>query len=131
MCRLLCLTAGPATQPPKARLYLHVTVCKHSRATEGHSRGRTSLSKGRSDIPFFAVFFLVWTTVNNSSSAIALTFGNGTENLAAFSFRLFLTNRGQLPTEPQTSTSIRTYSRYSKLSHLLDLIYREDIVGEE
>jgi hypothetical protein len=97
MRQLLCFAACPATQPPKGRLFLHVTLCKHSRATEGHSRGRTSLSKGRSDIPFFAVFFPVLTTLNISSSAIPLTFGNGTENLAAFSFRLFLTNRGQLP----------------------------------
>ena len=39
--------------------------------------------------PFFAVFFPVLTTLNISSSAIPLTFGRGTENLAAFSFRLF------------------------------------------
>lgn len=42
-------------------------------------------------IPFFAVFLPVLTTLNVSSSDIPLTFGNGTENFAAFSFRLFFT----------------------------------------
>ena len=40
--------------------------------------------------PFFAVFFPVLTTLNISSSLIPLTFGSGTLNFAAFSFRLFL-----------------------------------------
>ena len=40
--------------------------------------------------PFFAVFFPVFTTLNISSSAMPLTFGNGTLNFAAFSARLFL-----------------------------------------
>ena len=39
---------------------------------------------------FFAVFLPVLTTLNISSSAIPLTFGNGTLNLAAFSALLFL-----------------------------------------
>lgn len=49
------------------------------------------LARRRSDTPFFAVFFPVLTTLNISASAIPLTLGNGTENLAAFSFRLFFT----------------------------------------
>ena len=40
--------------------------------------------------PFFAVFFPVFTTLNISSSLIPLTFGNGTLNFAAFSFRFSL-----------------------------------------
>ena len=40
--------------------------------------------------PFFAVFFPVLTTLNISSSAMLLTFGSGTLNLAAFSALLFL-----------------------------------------
>ncbi len=40
--------------------------------------------------PFFAVFFPVFTTLNISSSAIPLTLGKGTLNLAAFSALLFL-----------------------------------------
>jgi hypothetical protein len=39
---------------------------------------------------FFPVFFPVFTTLNISSSAMPRTFGNGTENFAAFSFRLSL-----------------------------------------
>lgn len=39
---------------------------------------------------FFAVFFPVLTTLNISSSAIPLTLGSGTLNLAAFSALLFL-----------------------------------------
>ena len=65
------------------------------RASEGQSKGirvaEQALRKRRSEIPFFAVFFPVLTTLNISSSAIPLTFGSGTENLAAFSFRLFFT----------------------------------------
>ena len=40
--------------------------------------------------PFFAVFFPVDITLNISSSLMPFTLGNGTLNLAAFSFRLFL-----------------------------------------
>lgn len=39
---------------------------------------------------FLAVFFPVLTTLNISSSAMPLTLGSGTLNLAAFSARLFL-----------------------------------------
>jgi hypothetical protein len=39
---------------------------------------------------FLAVFFPVLTTLNISSSAMPLTLGSGTLNLAAFSFLLFL-----------------------------------------
>jgi len=39
---------------------------------------------------FFAVFFPVLTALNISSSLIPRTLGNGTENFAAFSLRLFL-----------------------------------------
>ena len=40
--------------------------------------------------PFLAVFFPVFTTLNISSSDIPFTFGSGTLNFAAASFRLFL-----------------------------------------
>lgn len=44
----------------------------------------------RTHHPFLAVFFPVFTTLNISSSDIPLTFGNGTLNFTADSFRLFL-----------------------------------------
>lgn len=87
----------------------------------GHSGGVREVERAIRDgglgVPFFAVFFPVLTTLNISSSAMPLTLGNGTENLAAFSFRLFFT-KSKSASEPQTLASARTYSRYSKLSHL-------------
>ena len=44
----------------------------------------------RAHHPFLAVFFPVFTILNISSSDIPFTFGKGTLNLAADSFRLFL-----------------------------------------